>query len=88
MRRRTHQVQISLTVIKPKGVELTKEWFNSVIHYRAATGEDPKGVTIKGIVWNVSGREHSYETDKDITDALNAVFRMGLKPQFRALGKG
>jgi hypothetical protein len=87
MKRRTHQVQISLSVVKPKGVILTRQWFNSVLHYRAATGEDPEGVTIRAIVWYVNGREHEYEGDKDITDAFNAVFRMGLKPTFRALGK-
>lgn len=86
MKRRTHQIQISLRIQKPNNVVLTREFFNSVLHYRAATGKDVPGVKVAGIVWTVNQREHHYEETADITDALNKVFAMGLKIRVQALG--
>ncbi len=87
MKRRTHQIQVSLRLEKPRNVIVTKEFLNAALHYRAATGEDLPGVEIKAIVWLVNDRENKYDGDADITEVLNKMFRMGLKPRFQALGK-
>ena len=87
MKRRVHQIQVSLRVQKPRNVIIGKEFFNAALHYRAATGEDLPGVHIRAIVWTVNNTDHEYDGDADITDALNKMFRMGLKPRFQAMGE-
>ncbi len=88
MKRRTHQIQVSLRIEKPRNVVVGKEFFNAAIHYRAATGEDLPGVEIKGIVWIVNGYGRRYEGDADITEIINKAFRMGLTFSFQEMGKG
>lgn len=86
MKRRVHQIQVSIQVEKPRNVGITRELLNAALHYRATMGEDPLGFHIRMITWYVNGREHLYEGDKEVTDALNAMFRMGLQPRFQTMG--
>ncbi len=88
MKRRVHQIQVSVEIEKPRNVRITKRFLNAALRYRAATGEDVPGVHVKTIIWWVNGKENLYEGDAEVTETLNALYRVGVQPAFRALGKG
>jgi len=88
MKTHTHQIQVSITVVRPAEHYVTRELLQQVLHYVATTGENPEGFTVNLIEWNKNGKLHTYEEQADIQSALNSIFKMGLRVNFPQVRKG
>jgi len=79
-----HQIQVGITVRKPKGTRITREFLLQCLHYYAEHGEAPPGVTVRVIEWTKAGHTYVYEEPHDIQAALQAALR--ITSSFRFMG--
>jgi len=79
-----HQIQVGITVRRPKGVRITREFLLQCLYYYAEHGDPPPGVTVRVIEWTKAGRTYVYEEPHDIQAALQAALR--ITSNFRFMG--
>ena len=83
-----HQIQVGITVRKPKGTRITREFLLQCLHYYAEHGEAPPGVTVRVIEWTKAGHTYVYEEPHDIQAALQAALRITSNFHFSGVETG
>ena len=83
-----HQIQVGITVRRPKAVRITREFLLQCLYYYAEHGEAPPGVTVRVIEWTKAGHTYVYEEPHDIQAALQAALRITSNFRFSGVETG
>jgi hypothetical protein len=83
-----HQIQVGITVRKPKGVQITREFLLQCLYYYAEHGGPPPGVTVRVIEWTKAGHTYVYEEPHDIQAALQSALRITSNFHFSGVETG